>query len=230
LPTASIDSLPLEDVHPDVESYNSQLAQLDNTFAAYGPSRILGVTVGNEYILNAPSRGDTIANATSWLLSRINDYKAHLIQLTSDGPTNYTSVPVGTSDAAGQYINNLLTAPDYLFVNIHPWFSQNTYEQAAWFGWSYMQNVVIPLVDPPSTTAPPGATSTSTAGAPTTTSTRNGPELFQGEFGWPTGTDSAPLGINPAGSPAGIAGLQRVLECVALLFGHGAILTVVSIC
>jgi hypothetical protein len=179
------------------------------------------VTVGNEYVLNAPSRGDTIANATTWLLSRINDYKAHLIQLTSsNGAINYASIPVGTSDAAGQYIDDLITTPDYLFVNIHPWFSQNTYEQAAWFSWSYMQNIVMPLIDPSLTAVapPPGATSTSSAGTPASTGARKGPELFQGEFGWPTGTDSAPLGINPAGSPAGIEEMQRVLEYVAFTF------------
>jgi hypothetical protein len=183
------------------------------------------VTVGNEYILNAPSRGDTIVNATSWLLSRINDYKAHLIQLTasSNGATNYTSIPVGTSEAAGSYINNLLTSPDYLFVNVHPWFSDNTYEQAAWFSWSYMQNILLPLVDPSLTSiSPPGATSTSTAGTAVSTGTRKGPELFQGEFGWPTGTDSAALGVNAAGSPAGIPEMQRVMECVHFSFlEHG---------
>jgi hypothetical protein len=212
-----------KDVNPDLPSYLSQVAQLDNTFAAYGPSRILGVTVGNEYILNAPSRGDTIANATTWLISRINDYKAHLTQLTtsSNGATNYTSIPVGTSDAAGTYIDGLITAPDYLFVNIHPWFSDNTYEQAAWFSSTYMQNVVIPLIDTSLTSAaPPGATSTSTstAGTPASTGMSKGPELFQGEFGWPTATDSAPLGINAAGSPAGIPEMQRVLEYVAFYF------------
>lgn len=191
------------------------MAELDNAYAAYGPSRILGVTVGNEYLLNAQSRGDTVANATTWLISRINDYKAHLQQLTaaSNGAVNYTSIPVGTSDAAGTFISNLATAPDYLFVNIHAWFSQNTYQQAAWFAWSYMQNIVEPLIDPALTSvAPPGPTPTSTAGAPATTSPITGPELFQGEIGWPTASDSAPLGINAAGSPAGIEGLQTFLE------------------
>ena len=44
------------------------------------PLKILGVTVGNEYILSAPWRGNTIINATTWL---ITDYNAHLIQLTT---------------------------------------------------------------------------------------------------------------------------------------------------
>ncbi|KIM19637.1 glycoside hydrolase family 17 protein [Serendipita vermifera MAFF 305830] len=198
-------------VHPDAESYVSQVAQLDNTYAAYGPSRVLGVTVGNEYILNAPSRGDSIVNASTWLVSRINDYKAHLLQLTSTTSTNYTSIPVGSSDAAGDFINTLVPVSDYLFVNIHPWFSQNTFEQAAWFSWSYMQNIVMPGVDPSLTAIPPaGVSTTSSAAVPT--STARLPELFQGEFGWPTGTDSPPLGVNPAGSLAGIPQMQRVLD------------------
>jgi exo-beta-1,3-glucanase (GH17 family) len=111
---------------------------------------------------------------------------------------NYTSIPVGTSDAAGVFLDRLATTADYLFVNIHPWFSQNTYDQASWFSWSYMNDIVVPMVnasypaDPNSGAVPK--------------------QLFQGEFGWPTGTDSAPLGVNPAGSPAGLAGLQKTLE------------------
>lgn len=197
-------------VHPDAESYISQVAQLDHTLTTYGPSKILGVTVGNEYILNAPSRGDTIPNATSWLLSRINDYKAHLIQLTSTSSHNYTTIPVGSSDAAGEFIKDLFTSTDYLFVNIHPWFSQNTFEQAAWFSWSYMQNIVMPAVNPSLTAIPPVGVSTTSSAVATPTVIK--PELFQGEFGWPTGTDDAPLGINPAGSPAGLEQMQRVLE------------------
>ncbi|KAG8752023.1 hypothetical protein FRC14_007437 [Serendipita sp. 396] len=184
-------------VHPDVESYNRQVALLDDTLKAYGTSHILGVTVGNEYVLNAPSRGDTIVNATTWVNSRIVDYKIHLRQLSTSS-TNFSSIPVGTSDAAGTYLGDLTTVADYLLANIHPWFSQNTYEQAAWFSWSYINNIVVPMVN---ATWPSPVNSTTLP-----------PQLLQGEFGWPTGTDDPPLGINPAGSPAGIQGMQRVLD------------------
>ncbi|KAG8815547.1 hypothetical protein FRC17_000669 [Serendipita sp. 399] len=189
-------------VHPDVESYNRQVALLDDTLKAYGTSHILGVTVGNEYVLNAPSRGDTIPNATAWVNSRIIDYKTHLRQLTtSSSPHNYSSIPVGTSDAAGTYLGDLVTSADFLLANVHPWFSQNTFEQASWFSWSYMNNIVVPMVNAtwPSPPLQNGVTTPP-------------PQLYQGEFGWPTGTDDPPLGINPAGSPAGIQGLQRVLD------------------
>ncbi|PVF92760.1 glycoside hydrolase [Serendipita vermifera] len=232
-------------VHPDVPSYTSQVAQLDYALLTYGTSRIAGITVGNEYVLNAPSRGDSIPNAANWVNSRIIDYKAHLRDLTASPaqyssslssltlstptalPTtalaarsaapyirpstsltrralsasemNYTSIPVGTSDAAGTFLNSLVTTADYLFVNIHPWFSQNTFAQASWFSWSYMKDIVVPMVN---ATWP--ADPNSADGVPK--------QLFQGEFGWPTGTDSAPLGINPAGSPAGLEGLQKTLD------------------
>lgn len=190
-------------IHPDVESYNSQVAQLDFALKSYGVDRVDGVTVGNEYLLNAPSRGDTIANATTWLISRINDFKTHLRQATASSPDqhhNYSSIPVGTSDAAGTFIgdSSLVSAVDYFQVNIHPWFSQNTYEQAAWFSWSYMNNIVQPLVN-------------ATWPMPVNSTAQN-PRLFQGEFGWPTDTDDAALGINPAGSRAGLTELQRVLD------------------
>jgi len=179
-----------KDVNPDLPSYTAQVAQIDAAFSAYGSSRILGVTVGNEYILNAPSRGDTIANATAWLISRITDYKTHL-------QSKSISLPVGTSDAAGTYLGSVAPSTDYLFVNIHPWFSDNTYEQAAWFSSTYMTNIIQPMVN---TTWP---------------SQINGKtprQLFQGEFGWPSASDSAALGVNAAGSPAGITEMQQVLE------------------
>jgi exo-beta-1,3-glucanase (GH17 family) len=180
----------IKDVNPDLPSYTSQVSQLDAAISAYGTSRILGVTVGNEYILNAPSRGDTITNATTWLISRITDYKTHLQNKT-------LSLPVGTSDAAGTYLGSVAPSTDYLFVNIHPWFSDNTYEQAAWFSSTYMENIIEPMVN---TTWPSHINGTTPH------------QLFQGEFGWPSASDSAALGVNAAGSPAGIPQMQRVLE------------------
>ncbi|CAG8593941.1 9810_t:CDS:2 [Acaulospora colombiana] len=235
------------DVHPDVPSYTSQVALLDFALLTYGTSRIAGITVGNEYVLNAPSRGDSIPNAVNWVNSRIIDYKAHLRDLTaspaqyssslssltistptalpttalaarsaapyispfntltrralSPSEMNFTSIPVGTSDAAGTFLDGLVTTADYLFVNIHPWFSQNTFAQAGWFSWSYMRDIVVPMVN---ATWPANPSNSNGDGVPK--------QLFQGEFGWPTGTDSAPLGINPAGSPAGLEGLQKTLD------------------
>lgn len=157
---------------------------------AYGTSHILGVTVGNEYVLNAQSRGDTTANATAWLISRLTDYRSHL-------RSKSISLPVGTSDAAGTYLGGIVSSADYLFVNIHPWFSDNTYEQAAWFSSTYMKNIIEPMVN---TTWPSHINGTTP------------PQLFQGEFGWPSASDSAALGVNVGGSPAGIPELQRVLE------------------
>lgn len=126
--------------------------------------------------------------------------KEHLCLWTEREGKNYTNIPIGSSDAGGSYLQDLVTGVrlDYLFANIHPWFSENTYDQAAWFSWSFMQEVVGPLVNISAAAGNPGL------------------ELFQGEFGWPSDTDPSnpALGVNPAGSRAGITELQRVLEYV----------------
>lgn len=94
------------DVNPDEESYNSQKAAILLALDTYGPERILGVTVGNEYVLNAPSRGDTIPAATARVVAKMSDMRSSL------AAKGYSNILVGTSDAAGVFLEDLAKGAD----------------------------------------------------------------------------------------------------------------------
>ena len=89
------------DLNPDAASFPRQKAALAQAFESYGIKNVLGITVGNEYLLNANSRGDTIQNATTTVLNGINEIKA-----------TWPGIPVGTSDTGGQFIDGVAPAVD----------------------------------------------------------------------------------------------------------------------
>lgn len=89
------------DLNPDAASFPRQKAALAQAFENYGTKNVLGITVGNEYLLNANSRGDTIQNATTTVINGVNEIKA-----------TWPGIPVGTSDAGGQYLEGLAPAVD----------------------------------------------------------------------------------------------------------------------
>lgn len=86
---------------PDAESFPRQKTALVQAFESYGTKIVLGITVGNEYLLNANSRGDTIQNATMTVINGVNEIKKR-----------WPNIPVGTSDAGGQYLSDVAPAVD----------------------------------------------------------------------------------------------------------------------
>ncbi|CAG7850239.1 Probable glucan endo-1,3-beta-glucosidase btgC; AltName: Full=Endo-1,3-beta-glucanase btgC; AltName: Full=Laminarinase btgC [Serendipita indica DSM 11827] len=159
-------------------SYTRQKRILEDALTVYGTSRVLGVTVGND------NAGDTIDNATTRLVEKMNEVRTDLTALNFN-------IPVGTSETGGGTSQTLADNADYIFANIHPWFSSNTVEQAATFANNQFTNQILPLATA-STRTPP-------------------PVMYQGEYGWPSGSDT-PGDTNSAGSAASLANLQLALD------------------
>lgn len=62
--------------------------------ATYGTANVLGVAVGNEYVLKQVQAGDTSENATTRVVTKMTEVRTDLTAL------GYT-LQVGTSDAGG---------------------------------------------------------------------------------------------------------------------------------
>jgi exo-beta-1,3-glucanase (GH17 family) len=119
-------------------AYSRQLALILDALKTYGSDHVLGVTVGNEFMLNylgafggGSDPNSAIGNqGAALLISNITDTRNQLKAL------NLKNTPkVGNSDA-GSYFNTLvLEAIDYGMSNVHPWFASTTIQDAA--GWTY---------------------------------------------------------------------------------------------
>ncbi|KIM25033.1 glycoside hydrolase family 17 protein [Serendipita vermifera MAFF 305830] len=169
-------------LEPEELSYTRQKTILENALATYGTTNVLGIAVGNEYVLQAIQAGDTSENATTRVVTKMTEVRTDLIALGYN-------LPVGTSDAGGTVTQEMVNGADFVFDNIHPWFSSNTAETAVTFANSFFTSSAQPL-----------------AAASTRTTT-----MYQGEFGWPSGSDTVG-DVNQAGSAASVANLQLVLD------------------
>jgi exo-beta-1,3-glucanase (GH17 family) len=78
---------------------------LQNSLSTYGTTNVLGVAVGNEYVLASTQAGDTIENATSRVVSKMNEVRTDLTAL------GYNLL-VGTSDAGGAVSQTMVNAAD----------------------------------------------------------------------------------------------------------------------
>ncbi|KAG8772995.1 hypothetical protein FRC19_005969, partial [Serendipita sp. 401] len=170
-------------LEPEEESYTRQKKILEDALAVYGTANVLGVAVGNEYILQAIQAGDTTENSTARVVEKMNEVRTDLTAL------GYT-LPVGTSDTGGTISQSLVDAAEFVFANIHPWFSGSTAETATEFADSQFVS----------------------AEALATASTRTpSPIMYQGEFGWPSDSDTTGE-TNQGGSAASVANLQLALN------------------
>ncbi|KDQ57152.1 glycoside hydrolase family 17 protein [Jaapia argillacea MUCL 33604] len=113
--------------------YTRQKAAIQAAIQTYGTDHILGVTVGNEYMLNylnangATDPNSATGNAGAALLKADIDDTRTMIA----GMNLPKKIPVGNSDA-GAYFNTLVLEDiDYGMANVHPWFANVTIAQAA---------------------------------------------------------------------------------------------------
>jgi exo-beta-1,3-glucanase (GH17 family) len=93
-------------------TYTRQRDQLFQVLDQYGLDNILGITVGNEYLLGAYTADpNSLATAQTYLLSKISDVRTVLAS------KNYNkTIPVGSADAGSQVTATYAAACDYVCI------------------------------------------------------------------------------------------------------------------
>ncbi|BGP17622.1 hypothetical protein JCM10213_001273 [Rhodosporidiobolus nylandii] len=96
----------------------------------YGPDNVGGITIGNEYILNAATK----ATAISYITEQIASFNKSLLALDLG-----KHIPVGTADAGSEYTATLAAGIDEYLANVHPWFGGVPIDQAAGWTWDFFE-------------------------------------------------------------------------------------------
>lgn len=184
-------------------AYERQKGEIQTALQQYGAGNVVGITVGNEFILDyitaagqSDPNGPAGQAAAAMLVPWINDTRS---MLSSMGLSN---ISVGNADAGSYFNNEVLAAVDYGMANVHPWFANQSIDNAA--GWTY-----------------DFFTSTDVALAQ---SLPNKPKMFIAETGWPTGTSSFNANPNDGPSLASVENLQIFINdfaCSATKNGTG---------
>jgi len=182
-------------------AYLRQRDVIKEAIQTYGTNNILGVTVGNEFMLNyLDANGATDPNGAvgnqgaQILISNINDTRTMLSSIN-------VKLPVGTSDAGAYFNNEVLAVVDYGMANVHPWFANVTVEQSAAWTAEFFSNTDV---------AQASALS-------------NDPKMYIAETGWPTESDDLSNANNGA-STASEGNLQIFMNtfvCQANTNGTG---------
>ncbi|KAJ3830047.1 glycoside hydrolase family 17 protein [Lentinula raphanica] len=173
----------------DGAAYERQALVIEDTINTYGTDNIIGVTVGNEFILDylddndATDPNSDVGNTgAEILLAFIKDTKTMLSNMS-------VSLPVGNADA-GSYFNDLvLEDVDYGMANVHPWFANVSVDDAAAWTWLFFQDNDVELAE----------------------SLSNNPSMSIAETGWPTNSTDAGNETNGP-SNATEANLQTFLD------------------
>lgn len=121
-------------VDSNTDAFETQVSAVEDALKTYGADHVLGVTVGNEYILNVgPSGVPTLVADVAEVRG-----KTGALGLSK-------TLPHGTSDAGSVFTNELAVGIDYFHANVHPWFGNLSIEDAATWTWDYYQenNVAI---------------------------------------------------------------------------------------
>jgi exo-beta-1,3-glucanase (GH17 family) len=150
----------------DATAYTRQRDTIKEAIQTYGTDHILGVTVGNEFMLNylnangATDPNSAVGNTGAQILiSDINDTRTMLSGMNLD-----KTIPVGNSDAGAYFNTMVLEASDYGMANVHPWFANVTVQTAAaWTAEFFDETNVEP-----------------------TAKLSNKPKMYIAETGWPT--------------------------------------------
>jgi exo-beta-1,3-glucanase (GH17 family) len=182
-------------------AYDRQRGELDSVLQTFGTDHILGLTVGNEFMLNyltdnsaTDPNGPVGDQGAALLIADINDTKSNISALTKN-------VPIGTADAGAFFNNEVLENVAYGMSNVHPWFANVSIDQAAAWTANFFET----------TNVQPAAQLNST------------PKFFIAETGWPTQSSDASNANNGA-SAASEANLQTFLDdfvCQANANGTG---------
>jgi exo-beta-1,3-glucanase (GH17 family) len=163
-------------------TYTRQRDQLFQVLDQYGLDNVLGITVGNEYLLDSNGDPTTLATAQTYLLSKITDVRTVLA-----GKNYNKTIPVGSADAGSMITAEYAAACDYVMANTHPFFSGVTIDGAAQWTSEY-------LVDQ----EPHYATDANKT-------------LYSAEIGWPTDA-IAGGSLNLNGSIASVPNTQILLD------------------
>ncbi|KDQ19326.1 glycoside hydrolase family 17 protein [Botryobasidium botryosum FD-172 SS1] len=170
-------------------TYTRQRDAIKQALQTYGADHVAGVTVGNEYMLNAvgdagSATGAAGVTAAAYLKTRIDDFRATLKALNLP-----KTIPVGTADAGSYFNTQLLSAVDYGMANIHPWFASVPADKGAQWTWQFLQDNDVNLA----------------------AQTTNKPKMYIAETGWPTKSSDAAHATNNA-STASVDNLQIFLD------------------
>jgi len=171
--------------------YTRQRDEAQSLLNLYGADGVLGITVGNEFILDnvtaansSNPAGPVGVAAAEFLITKIQDMRSMLA-----GMTLSKTIPVGNGDA-GAYTNvELLSAVDYFMSNIHPWFGDVPIEQAAGWTWEFFEQNNVAMA----------------------ANLTNHPDLIIAEVGWPSNSSSVADETNGP-STASIASLQTFID------------------
>ncbi|KAG1759188.1 glycoside hydrolase family 17 protein [Suillus occidentalis] len=167
-------------------AYTRQKGEIQTALQQYGGANVLGITVGNEFILDyITQQGQSDPNGVAGQAAA-----AMLVPWISD-------------THAGSYFNNeVLSAVDYGMANVHPWFANQSIDNAAAWTANFFNTTDYALAQ----------------------SLPNKPKMFIAETGWPTGTSSFNANPNDGPSLASTDNLQIFINdfaCQATKNGTG---------
>lgn len=175
-------------------AYERQKGEIQTALQQYGAANVLGVTVGNEFILDyITDAGQTDPNgsagqaAAAMLVPWISDTRS---MLSSMGMSN---ILVGNADAGSYFNNEVLSAVDYGMANVHPWFANQSINDAAGWTADFFTSTDVALAQ----------------------SLTNKPKMFIAETGWPTGSSSFNANPNDGPSLASVENLQIFIDTFA---------------
>lgn len=173
-------------------NYASQRDSALSAIKTYGTDHVLGVTVGNEFMLNyLNGHGATDPNTTvgdagaEILIAKISDTRSALASLKLS-----KNIPVGNAEA-GYYFNmKVLAAVDYGLSNVHAWFANTAINDAASWVFTYFNETnVVPASQLP-----------------------NKPKMYIAETGWPTASSDPATAANGGGTAASVPNLQIFID------------------
>ncbi|KAH8082585.1 glycoside hydrolase superfamily [Filobasidium floriforme] len=115
-------------VDSNQDAFDSQLEAIEDALKTYGADHVLGVTVGNEYIL---------FNGAAGIPKIVNDVATVRARIDALGLSK--TLPHGTSDAGSVFTQALAEGIDYFHANVHPWFGNLSIADAATWTWDFYQ-------------------------------------------------------------------------------------------
>ncbi|BGP01034.1 Glycoside hydrolase family 17 protein [Rhodotorula toruloides] len=148
----------------------------------YGADHVSGVTIGNEYVLNAAA--DQKTTAINYLVQQMSSFRTALAALNLP-----KTLPVGTADAGSAFTTTLAAGADFIMANVHPWFGGLAIDQAAGWTWEFFEENDVAISNQVS----------------------NKPTPYIAETGWPTAS-MTPENATLGGAVAGVSELQTFLN------------------
>jgi len=176
-------------------AYTRQRGEIQTALQQYGASHVSGVTVGNEVILDyITDQGQTDPNGSAG-----NTAAAMLVEWIQDTRNMLTSlnlgktIQVGNAEAGSYFNTKVLEAVDYGMSNVHPWFANQSIQDAAGWTWEFFEE----------TNVQPAAKLSNT------------PHMYIAETGWPTNTSTFNYNPNDGPSLASTSNLQYFIDSFA---------------